>query len=70
MTRYIPWLLLLLLLVMVAFGVDMSSQCRETKLLLEAEKFQSGQRITELEKEVRILKQDLLILQEGYKDEE
>lgn len=68
MTKYIPWLLLLLLLVMVAFGVDVSSQCQETKLLLEAEKFQSRQRITELEKEIRILKQDLLILKEGYKD--
>jgi hypothetical protein len=48
---------------MLAFGIDTSSRCKEVELQLQTERFEREQYESELEKEIRILKQDLTILQ-------
>jgi hypothetical protein len=48
---------------MLAFGIDTFSRCKEVELQLQTERFEREQYESELEKEIRILKQDLMILQ-------
>ena len=63
MEKYFSWLVILLIFIMLAFGIDTSSRCKEVELQLQTERFEREQYESELEKEIRILKQDLMILQ-------
>ena len=65
--NYLPWLVFMLITIMIAFGIDTSTRCKE--VLLQTEIFENKQKISELKKEIRILKQDMLILQGGYENE-
>ena len=66
MSRYLHWIIILLLLSVILFGIDMSSQYREIEVKLQTEKFNNEQKYNELEKEIRLLKQDIYVLQYGY----
>jgi hypothetical protein len=66
MNKYLPWIIILLLLTVILFGVDVSSQYREIEIKLQTEKFNNEQRCNELEKEIRVLKQDIYLLQNGF----
>jgi len=68
MKNYTCYIILALILIMILFGIDTSSRCKEVEVQLQTERFRSEQSISQLEKEIRILKQDMLILQNEYKE--
>lgn len=70
MNKYFSCLVILLIVVMTDFGVDMASRYNEIEIKLKTEKFFYEQKFLELEKEIRILKQDIYILQCGYEGTE
>lgn len=70
MGKYFSCLVILLIFVMLAFGIDTFSRCKEVELQLQTERFEREQYAYELEKEIRILKQDVYILQCGYEGTE
>lgn len=69
MTKYFSCLVLLLIAIMLLFGIENISRCKETERLLQIQKFECDQEIEELQKEIRLLKTDLSILREGYENE-
>lgn len=69
MTKYFSCLVLLLIAIMLLFGIENVSRCKETERLLQIQKFECDQEIEELQKEIRLLKTDLSILREGYENE-
>jgi len=69
MTKYFSCLVLLLIAIMLLFGIENISRCKETEILLQIQKFECDQEIEELKKEIRLLKTDLSILREGYENE-
>ena len=64
--KYTITLILCLVVYMLCFGIETITRCKETELQLQVEKFQREQKELELEKEIRLLKQDVYILQYGY----
>ena len=70
MEKYFSCLVILLIFIMLAFGIDTLSRCKEVELQLQTERFEREQYEYELEKEMRILKQDVYILQRGYEGTE
>ena len=69
MTKYFSCLVLLLIAIMLLFGIENISRCKETEILLQIQRFECDQEIEELQKEIRLLKTDLSILREGYENE-
>jgi hypothetical protein len=69
MTKYFSCLVLLLIAIMLLFGIENVSRCKETERLLQIQKFECDQEIEELQKEIRLLKTDISILREGYENE-
>lgn len=69
MTKYFSCLVLLLIVIMLLFGIENISRCKETERLLQIQKFEYDQEIEELKKEIRLLKTDLSILREGFENE-
>lgn len=55
---------------MLLFGVGVTSRCKEIEIQLQIEKFQREQKELEYEKEIRLLKQDIYVLQYGYEGAE
>ena len=70
MEKYFSCLVILLIFIMLAFGIDTLSRCKEVELQLQTERFEREQYEYGLEKEIRILKQDIYILQRGYEGTE
>lgn len=56
-------------LILILFGIDFHSRLKEMEIQLQIDNFQKEQKIQELEKEIRILKQDTLILEHGFVEE-
>jgi cell division protein FtsB len=69
MTKYFSCLVLLLIAIMLLFGIENISRCKETERLLQIQKFECDQEIEELKKENRLLKTDISILREGFENE-
>jgi hypothetical protein len=69
MTKYFSCLVFLLIAIMLLFGIENVSRCKETERLLQIQKFECEQEIEELRKEIRLLKTDISILQEGFENE-
>lgn len=69
MTKYFSCLVLLLIVIMLLFGIENISRCKETERLLQIQKFEYDQEIEELKKEIRLLKTDISILREGFENE-
>ena len=55
--------------VLIAFGIDTASRCKEVELQLQSERFERELKEAEYEKEIRLLKQDINILKYGYDKE-
>lgn len=70
MNKYFPWLIVLFIIIMLLFGVEVTSRCKEIEVQLQTERFLREQRELEYEKEIRLLKQDVYILQNGYEGAE
>jgi len=69
MTKYFFCLVLLLIAIMLLFGIENISRCKETERLLQIQKFECEQEIEELRKEIRLLKTDISIMQIGFENE-
>jgi hypothetical protein len=55
---------------LIALDVDVNSRCKEVEELLKLEKYQRLEKETEYEKRIRLLEQDVYILQYGYEGAE
>ncbi len=62
-------MILCVFIVLILFGLDFNSRLKEMEIQLQIDNFQKEQKIQELEKEIRILKQDVLILEYGFIEE-
>jgi len=69
MTKYFSCLVLLLIVIMLLFGIENITRCKETEMQVQIQKFECEQEIEELRKEIRLLKTDLSILREGFENE-
>ena len=70
MTRYFSWLVILLITLMLLFGIEVTSRCKDVEVRLQTERFLREQKELEYEKEIRLLKQDVYILRYGYEGAE
>ena len=70
MNKYYSWLIVLLMVLMLLFGIEVTSRCKEVETQLHTERFQREQKELELEKEIRLLKQDVYVLKYGYEGAE
>lgn len=66
MNKYYSWLIVLLMVLMLLFGIEVTSRCKEVEIQLQTERFLREQKELEYEKEIRLLKQDVYILQNGF----
>ena len=66
MNKYFSCLIILLIFIMLLFGIEVTSRCKEVELQLQTERFLREQKELEYEKEIRLLKQDVYILQNGF----
>ena len=55
--------------ILIAFGIDSTTRCKDVEILLQTERFERESEEAELEKEIRLLKQDIDILKYGYEKE-
>jgi hypothetical protein len=54
---------------MLAFGIEVTTRCRETETKLQIVEYEKEQEIEELRKEIRLLKTDISIMQKGFENE-
>ena len=66
MNKYFSWLIILFIILMLLFGIEVTSRCKSVEIQLQTERFLREQKELEYEKEIRLLKQDVYILQCGY----
>lgn len=72
MNRYFSWLIILFITLILLFGIEVTSRCKNVEIQLQTERFLREQKELEYKKEIRLLKQDIYILQcgcEGTEDE-
>jgi hypothetical protein len=60
---------LLLIVIILLFGVEVLTRCRETEIKLQTVEYEKEQEIEELRKEIRLLKTDISIMQKGFENE-
>ena len=70
MKNYFSWLVILLITLMLLFGIEVTSRCKDVEVQLQTERFLREQKELEYEKEIRLLKQDVYALQYGYEGED
>ena len=70
MNKYYSWLIILFIILMLLFGIEVTSRCKEIEVQLQTERFLREQKELELEKEIRLLKQDVYVLKYGYEGAE
>lgn len=69
MKQFFSCVVLCLLVIMLLFGIKVTTRCRETELKLQIVEYQKEQEIEELRKEIRLLKTDISIMQKGFENE-
>ena len=69
MKQFFSCVVLCLLVIMLLFGVEVLTRCRETEIKLQIVEYEKEQEIEELRKEIRLLKTDISIMQIGFEDE-
>jgi hypothetical protein len=60
---------LCLIVIILLFGVEVLTRCRETEIKLQNVEYEKEQEIEELRKEIRLLKTDISIMQIGFENE-
>ena len=66
MKQFFSCVVLCLLVIILLFGIEVTTRCRETELKLQIVEYQKEQEIEELRKEIRLLKTDISIMQIGF----
>ena len=69
MKHFFSCVVLCLLVIMLLFGIEVLTRCRDTELKLQIVEYEKEQEIEELRKEIRLLKTDISIMQIGFKNE-
>lgn len=70
MKEFYAWIVLILILLLVLFKIDSAANHKKLLEQYEFDKTMYQQKISELEKEIRILKTDIYVFQYGYETEE
>ena len=60
---------LCLIVIMLLFGIEVLTRCRDTEIKLQIVEYEKEQEIEELRKEIRLLKTDISIMQKGFENE-
>ena len=55
--------------IMLLFGIEVTTRCKETETKLQIVEYEKEQEIEELRKEIRLLKTDISIMQKGFENE-
>ena len=69
MKYFFSCVVLCLLVIMLLFGIEVITRCRDTEIQLQIVEYQKEQEIEELRKEIRLLKTDISIMQIGFENE-
>ena len=69
MKHFFSCVVLFLVVIIILFGIDVNSRYRELEVRIQIMEFQEGQKIQELEKEIRLLKTDISIMENGFENE-
>lgn len=66
MKHFFSCVVLCLLVIMLLFGIEVTTRCKETETKLQIVEYEKEQEIEELRKEIRLLKTDISIMQKGF----
>lgn len=69
MKQFFSCVVLFLLVIMLLFGIEVTTRCKETETKLQIVEYEKEQEIEELRKEIRLLKTDISIMQIGFENE-
>ena len=69
MKHFFSCVVLCLIIIILLFGVEVLTRCRETEIKLQIVEYEKEQEIEELRKEIRLLKTDISIMQIGFENE-
>ena len=69
MKHFFSCVVLCLIVIMLLFGIEIITRCRETEKKLQIVEYEKEQEIQELRKEIRLLKTDISIMQKGFESE-
>ena len=69
MKQFFSCVVLCLLVIMLLFGIEVTTRCKETETKLQIVEYEKEQEIEELRKEIRLLKTDISIMQMGFENE-
>ena len=69
MKQFFSCVVLCLIVIMLLFGIEVLTRCRDTEIKLQIVEYEKEQEIEELRKEIRLLKTDISIMQIGVENE-
>ena len=69
MKHFFSCVVLCLIVIMLLFGIEVLTRCRDTELKLQIMEYEKEQEIEQLRKEIRLLKTDISIMQIGFENE-
>lgn len=69
MKQFFSCVVLCLIVIMLLFGIEVTTRCKETETKLQIVEYEKEQEIEELRKEIRLLKTDISIMQIGFENE-
>lgn len=69
MKHFFSCVVLCLIVIILLFGVEVLTRCRDTEIKLQIVEYEKEQEIEELRKEIRLLKTDISIMQIGFENE-
>ena len=69
MKQFFSCVVLCLIVIILLFGIEVLTRCRDTELKLQIVEYEKEQEIEELRKEIRLLKTDISIMQIGLENE-
>ena len=69
MKHFFSCVVLCLLVIMLLFGIEVLTRCRDTEIKLQIVEYEKEQEIEELRKEIRLLKTEISIMQIGFENE-
>jgi len=69
MKHFFSCVVLCLLVIMLLFGIEVTTRCKETETKLQIVEYEKEQELEEMRKEIRLLKTDISVMQKGFENE-
>jgi len=69
MKHFFSCVVLLLIVIMLLFGIEVTTRCKETETKLQIVEYEKEQELEEMRKEIRLLKTDISVMQKGFENE-